>query len=569
MEIALAVLLVLSFPIIAIAGLVIAIGARDRVRTLEQRFADFQKVGPLPPPRCRIAERRAAAAHARRLRRAHTGAAAARPRRRPPRSPPTPFLRRDRRPPPRCRPRRHRHRRRPQPAMGFEERFGTRWTVWVGGVALAFGGFFLVRYSIEQGWFGPGMRVFLGGLLALALIAAGEWARRKENLSGIGGVPAAHIPSILTAAGTAVAYADIYAAFALYDFIGPATAFILLGIVALGTLAAALMHGPALAGLGLVGAYVTPLIVSTGQAELLGALPLSRGRNRGRLHAGARADVAMACDHRDRVRPVLDAAGPRPLGKIGVAAHAFHVSRDLRWSRSSSCPASCSVPTPAPGKVDAVSSGALAAYLFGALLIVLMSRHDTIALITFVVLTAAVVAIAWRSEAAAAAVPLAGVMVALMFLQYAVNVSVEQLVLPSGPTAGAVPEPQHRVLRNASRARRRLRRAVRRRRLPRPGPLDAARPCRRYGPLPRCSCRSRSWSRSTIASTSSSRSLPFAGIALLLAALFALATETLSRREPRPGSAAAARSSRPARSPRWRSRSPWRWRRAGSPSRSR
>ena len=42
MEIALAVLLVLSFPIIAIAGLVIAIGARDRVRTLGQRFADFQ-----------------------------------------------------------------------------------------------------------------------------------------------------------------------------------------------------------------------------------------------------------------------------------------------------------------------------------------------------------------------------------------------------------------------------------------------------------------------------------------------------------------------------------------------
>ena len=50
MEIALVVLLVLSFPIIAIAGLVIAIGARDRVRTLEQRFADFQ--GRQRPARC-------------------------------------------------------------------------------------------------------------------------------------------------------------------------------------------------------------------------------------------------------------------------------------------------------------------------------------------------------------------------------------------------------------------------------------------------------------------------------------------------------------------------------------
>ena len=80
-------------------------------------------------------------------------------------------------------------------ALSFEERLGTQWTVWVGGIALAFGGFFLVRYSIEQGYFGPGMRVFLGALLAVALIAAGEWSRRSEKLSGITGLPTAHIPT--------------------------------------------------------------------------------------------------------------------------------------------------------------------------------------------------------------------------------------------------------------------------------------------------------------------------------------------------------------------------------------
>src|SRR5262245_31040279 len=36
------------------------------------------------------------------------------------------------------------------PAMSFEERLGTQWAVWVGGLALALGGVFLVRYSIEQ-----------------------------------------------------------------------------------------------------------------------------------------------------------------------------------------------------------------------------------------------------------------------------------------------------------------------------------------------------------------------------------------------------------------------------------
>ena len=137
--------------------------------------------------------------------------------------------------------------------------------VWAGGIALALGGFFLVRQAIEQGWFGPVFQVLLGAAVAAALIAAGAWTRRHEILTGVTGLPKAHIPSVLTAAGTAIAYADVYAAYAVYDLIGPAVAFVLLGAVALGTLAAALVHGPALAGLGVVGAFITPLIVSTEQ----------------------------------------------------------------------------------------------------------------------------------------------------------------------------------------------------------------------------------------------------------------------------------------------------------------
>src|SRR5688572_5346474 len=100
----------------------------------------------------------------------------------------------------------------PPPASpGLEERLGTRWVVWVGGLTLALGGLFLVRYSIEAGLLGPAARVFFGGLFAAALLAAGEWTRRKEQVSPIATLPIANIPAILTAAGTAVAFGTTFA----------------------------------------------------------------------------------------------------------------------------------------------------------------------------------------------------------------------------------------------------------------------------------------------------------------------------------------------------------------------
>jgi uncharacterized membrane protein len=147
----------------------------------------------------------------------------------------------------------------------LEEMLGTRWAVWVGGLALALGGILLVRYSIEQGIFGPGVRVALGALFALALVGLGEWFRRSGAASAgpLQAIPSAHIPSILTAAGTASAFGTVYAAHALYGFIGPGLAFLLLGVIGVATMLAAALHGPALAGLGLAGALVVPMLVSS------------------------------------------------------------------------------------------------------------------------------------------------------------------------------------------------------------------------------------------------------------------------------------------------------------------
>ncbi|MEQ1943962.1 DUF2339 domain-containing protein [Mesorhizobium sp. VNQ89] len=145
----------------------------------------------------------------------------------------------------------------------IETALGTRWAVWVGGIALALGGLFLVKYSIEAGIFGPGVRLTMAGLLGLALVGAGEFIRRTGFKVPVEGAVGAYVPGILTAAGAFTLFGTIYAAHAVYGFIGPAAAFLLLGVIGVATIAAALVHGQALAGLGLLGSMLTPALVSS------------------------------------------------------------------------------------------------------------------------------------------------------------------------------------------------------------------------------------------------------------------------------------------------------------------
>ena len=144
-----------------------------------------------------------------------------------------------------------------------ETALGTRWAVWVGGIALALGGLFLIRYTIEAGIFGPGVRLTMAGILGLVLIAGAEFIRHTGFRVPVQGAAAAYIPAILTAAGAFILFGTVYAAHGIYGFIGPTLAFTLLGAIGIATIAASLVHGLALAGIGLVGAMVTPALVAS------------------------------------------------------------------------------------------------------------------------------------------------------------------------------------------------------------------------------------------------------------------------------------------------------------------
>jgi len=421
----------------------------------------------------------------------------------------------------------------PPADRGFEETIGTRWVVWIGGLTLALGGFFMVRYSIEAGLLGPGVRTILGGAFAMALLAAGEWTRRKESISNIEALPIANIPAILTAAGTAVAFATVYAAYALYGFLVPATAFILLGLVALGTLAAALLHGPALAGLGVAGAFVTPLLVASNEPSywalyaylaVVTAAAFALARMRLWRWLAITAVVLGALWTLPGIDyPHVDA----------LAAHLFHVIAGFALAAALIVSGLYYGPTAEPGKISKTSSGAIAAYLIGTALLVTASLHDSAALAIFIILTAATVAIAWRTEAALFALPAAGLMAILVMLHWCAPTVLETLVLPAGVTRGAIPEPPTGSALQL---------------------IVGAGLAGLFG-LAGYAAQGRSenpvvpllWGATAVATpiailialywrvTQFDRSIPFAALAVVIAALYGYATELLSKRLPRPG----------------------------------
>jgi uncharacterized membrane protein len=422
----------------------------------------------------------------------------------------------------------------PAPAPGFEERLGTRWVVWIGGLTLALGGFFMVRYSIEAGLLGPGVRTLFGGFFALALLVAGEATRRKEGISAIAALPIANIPAILTAVGTAVAFATVYAAYALYGFLAPATAFILLGLVALSTLAAALLHGPALAGLGIAAAFVTPVLVSSGTPDYW-ALYIYLAVVTAAAFALARArlwrwlvvtTIALAWLW---TLPCLD------CGPSMIAPHSFHVIAGFVLA---SLLVVCGLlfgPAAEDGQIEPISSGALSAYLLGAALIVLASAHDNAALIVFTVLVAGTLVVAWRAPAASGTIGAAAFLVFVVFAEWAVRANPDLLVLPGGPLPGiggpAATEGSV-TLHLAVATIFAIGFGV-------SGYLAQDRSVSAIIPVV--------WSGAATFTPLAllvalyariahlDRSIPFALLAVLLAAAFGYATETLSRRESRPG----------------------------------
>ena len=138
--------------------------------------------------------------------------------------------------------------------LDWTELLGAKGLAWAGGIVTVLGVVFFFILAVNRGWIGEIERVGLGALASALAFAGGVWVHRRygPTYSAYGAV----------GAGLAGGYATLVPAAALYGLVSDLGALaIAAGIAAIG-LATALVWGSELiAGIGLVGATLMPLMV--------------------------------------------------------------------------------------------------------------------------------------------------------------------------------------------------------------------------------------------------------------------------------------------------------------------
>lgn len=140
-------------------------------------------------------------------------------------------------------------------SAGWEQRLGARAFLWVGAITLALAAIFLVRYSIEEGYLSPEVRVILAALFGFALIGGAEKLRSKDD----------RVAQALAAAGVAALYGSLFAAVALYGMVSQFAAGCAAAALTAFGMGLSLRHGILVAALAFVGGFASPAVIGSDQ----------------------------------------------------------------------------------------------------------------------------------------------------------------------------------------------------------------------------------------------------------------------------------------------------------------
>ena len=144
----------------------------------------------------------------------------------------------------------------------WESLVGVKLFSYIAGIAMLVAAVAFLRYSLDQGWLGPAVRMSFGILLGTGLLVGCESKRAQVY---------ATTAQSLTAAGIATLFSTFFAASALWHLI---PAWLGFALMALATTVAVLLsirrNSIFIALLGLVGGFATPMLLATGHDNPLG-----------------------------------------------------------------------------------------------------------------------------------------------------------------------------------------------------------------------------------------------------------------------------------------------------------
>lgn len=144
----------------------------------------------------------------------------------------------------------------------WEALIGGQWLNRIGALALIIGAIFFLKYAFDNNWINETARVLLGGLAGLVLLFAAFRSHRKGLYIFSQG---------LFGAGIGLLYLTGYASYNFYQLISQPAAFgLMMMVTALSIFIALRYNALSIALLGWAGGFITPLALSTGQANQVG-----------------------------------------------------------------------------------------------------------------------------------------------------------------------------------------------------------------------------------------------------------------------------------------------------------
>lgn len=150
------------------------------------------------------------------------------------------------------------------PRINWEQFMGAKLFAWLGGLAMLLAVGFFVKYSFEHNLIPPELRVAIGFLFAIGLVIGGLKIDRERYAVGA---------QTLIATGIVSLYTVTFACKSIYHFafFGPLPTFLLMVLITTTAfLLAVRLEAQVVAVLGILGGFLTPALVSTGQDNPLG-----------------------------------------------------------------------------------------------------------------------------------------------------------------------------------------------------------------------------------------------------------------------------------------------------------